>query len=250
MNLSQESVAQEDRITLEMAPLFEAGILGRSATRYHHTSPSEEHLRRAELQALCSYSEGPEHKIAQVRQVHGTAVLSVEARHLRARAPMFRTDADAMYTEERDALLCIRTADCLPIFVCRDGSRPFVGLIHAGWRGLAGGIIPAFLKTVVRGVPSDHGKLMAVIGPAIGVGAYEVGPDVARHFSNVQERHGRTFVDLQAEATQALHAHGVEVRSAAFCTFRDNDRFYSHRKGDIGRNLNFIRFRRPPGMDR
>jgi YfiH family protein len=129
----------------------------------------------------------------------------------------------------------IRVADCMPVlFAARDGG--VVGAAHAGWRGLAGGVLEA---TVARmGVPAS--QLIAWMGPAIGQANFEVGEDVRLAFTGVDPEAASAFVpnargrwqcDLYALARRRLAAMGVSgVYGGGWCTFADSERFFSYRR--------------------
>jgi YfiH family protein len=129
----------------------------------------------------------------------------------------------------------IRVADCMPVLLAaRDGS--VVGAAHAGWRGLAGGVLEA---TVGRmGVPAS--QLIAWMGPAIGQANFEVGDDVRLAFTGtdpaaasafLQNARGRWQCDLYALARRRLAALGVAgVYGGGWCTFADSERFFSYRR--------------------
>jgi hypothetical protein len=132
-------------------------------------------------------------------------------------------------------------ADCLPVFLAsRDGDR--VGVAHAGWRGLAAGVV----EGTVAALDCDPGKLVAWLGPAIGPRAFEVGGDVREAFvardggaadAFKPGREGRWLADLPALARRRLAASGVaEVSGGSLCTHSDPARFYSYRRdGATGR---------------
>src|SRR6266702_1477325 len=119
---------------------------------------------------------------------------------------------DALVTERPGIALSILTADCVPVAIA-DASSARVAVIHAGWRGIVAGIIPAAL-----GYFDAAARPRAVIGPAIGPDHYEVGEDVARTVSRaaagsalIHRRGGRAFIDLPATVAQMLEALGVLV---------------------------------------
>jgi polyphenol oxidase len=142
-------------------------------------------------------------------QVHGAAVVRANGRG---------AEADAIWTDERRPLL-VATADCLPIALARTSGEPAVCLVHAGWRGLAEGVVEAAAEALA-------GELAAVVGPGIGPCCYEVGPEVSERFG---ER-ARTL-DLRAVTERALRAAGVErVDHVDLCTACDSERFFSHRR--------------------
>ena len=162
-----------------------------------------------------------------LRQVHGIAV-SIEP-------GQDEPEADAAITRTPGTVLAILTADCLPVvFVAEDGSE--VAAAHAGWRGLAGGVLEATLSAMRT--PSD--RLLAWLGPAAGPHAYEVGQEVFDAFvgrdSNAttafeMTRPGHWNVDLYSLARMRLAAAGVaRVSGGGLCTISDARRFYSHRR--------------------
>jgi YfiH family protein len=149
-------------------------------------------------------------RLSWPRQVHGAAVV---------RANGHGAEADAIWTDERGLGLVVVTADCLPIALVRTSGQPGLCLAHAGWRGLAEGVVEAAVRAL-------DGPVAAVVGPGIGPCCYEVGPEVAERFG---ER-GRTL-DLRAAAERALGRAGVErVDHADLCTACDARRFFSHRR--------------------
>jgi YfiH family protein len=130
-------------------------------------------------------------------------------------------------------------ADCMPVFLA-DEKGEGVALAHAGWRGLAGGVIESAIDAL--GLPP--GRLIAWLGPAIGPRAYEVGDEVRAAFlgrdasgSNsaaaafVPTRPGHWLLDLYAVARQRLQLKGVSrVSGGGFCTYSQQDKFFSYRK--------------------
>lgn len=142
---------------------------------------------------------------------------------------------DASVTWGPGRVCAIRVADCMPVlFAALDGSA--VGASHAGWRGLAGGVLEA---TVARmGVPAS--RLIAWMGPAIGQANFEVGDDVRTAFAAtdteaasafVPNARGRWQCDLYALARRRLAALGVSaICGGGWCTFADSERFFSYRR--------------------
>lgn len=179
-----------------------------------------------------------------LEQVHGTAVLDLDAEPVRP--------ADGAVTGRLGTVCVVLTADCLPVLLCDQTGRR-VGVAHAGWRGLLGGVLPAAVQAL--GVPAA--TVMAWLGPGIGPAAFEVGAEVrdafvaadasaAAHFTaNVR---GRWQADLYALARSSLGRAGVEtVYGGGFCTFAERDRFFSHRReAPCGRMATLI-WLAPPG---
>jgi purine-nucleoside/S-methyl-5'-thioadenosine phosphorylase / adenosine deaminase len=145
-------------------------------------------------------------RLVRGRQVHGARVV-VDAQGIE--------EADGQVTTAREVAAIVLTADCLPVALSGPGR---VGMVHAGWRGLAGGVLEAGAEAV--------GAVAAAIGPGIGPCCYEVGDDVRAVFGTS----GRTL-DLKAIARVRLEAAGVrEIHDCGLCTSCDPERFFSHRR--------------------
>lgn len=165
-------------------------------------------------------------------QVHGTDV---------AHAGLGPREADAAVTSEAGQVLAVMTADCLPVALAsRDGRE--LGLAHAGWRGLASGV----LEATVSSMATDPGELRAWLGPAIGPDAFEVGPEVREAFLRQDagaatcfrpSPAGRWLADLAGLARLRLAALGIhEVHGGGPCTHAAAGEFFSHRRdGTTGR---------------
>ena len=145
-------------------------------------------------------------------------------------------NVDALFANERDLFLSITVADCLPIFLFDPETKTF-GLIHAGWRGLAAGIVPNAIRAMRRecGVRTEH--LLAGIGPGIGACHFEVKDDVAEQFTDfpnaVIRRDGAIFIDLKAIARDQLVTLGLEkehVEISNECTYDVKDKYFSWRR--------------------
>ncbi|MYM67618.1 peptidoglycan editing factor PgeF [Pseudoduganella sp. FT55W] len=187
---------------------------------------------------------------AWLSQVHGTAVAN-----LADIKPQQVPDADASFTTMPGKVCVILTADCLPVLFC-DKEGKTVGAAHAGWRGLAAGVLENTVDTMRA---AGAGELMAWMGPAIGAYQFEVGGDVkqaflngalddsgVRHveaaFSLIDGKPGKFLCDIYALARYLLHRAGVkEVHGGEFCTVSNSGRFYSYRRdGVTGRQATLI----------
>jgi hypothetical protein len=158
--------------------------------------------------------------------------------------------ADAAITSMPGAVLSIMTADCLPILLT-DEQGAAIACAHAGWRGLAGGVIEASVHAL-RTRLGAQARLMAWLGPAIGPSAFEVGDEVRAAFCDQDADALRAFApgpiagkwwaDLYALAHRRLQACGVEqVSGAVCCTVSDPQRFYSHRRDRVsGRMVSLL----------
>jgi YfiH family protein len=164
---------------------------------------------------------------AWVKQVHGTDV--IEAARVTPEA-----EADGVVTRASGRICAVMTADCLPVLFS-DRAGKGVGIAHAGWRGLAAGI----LENVIRTMDAPPQDLIAYIGPGIGARRYEVGEDVRKAFVDrdraaakafAPRQNGTYLADLYALARQRLAAAGVaEVHGGEFCTASE-ERFFSFRR--------------------
>lgn len=184
------------------------------------------------------------------RQVHGVAVATAQQCAGQNPPP----EADAVVSEEIGVRIAVVTADCLPILIAGDRGR-VVAAVHAGWRGLAGGVIGACL-TELRERLGKSERVVAAIGPHIGKCCYEVDEPVLGAFEErfsedlpsamCQTRPGHARLDLGLLARKALRAEGVEGDRIGFlegvCTACDAERFYSYRRDgpETGRLVHFI----------
>lgn len=169
-------------------------------------------------------------------QVHSAHVAPVGALHAGTRWEQSEgalAETDGLVTATPFLPLTILVADCLPIALV-DGRRGAAAAIHAGWRGLAAGIIPAAVGLLASAWESRPGDLTAWIGPGIGACCYAVGPEVADRFpAHTHREEGTLRVDLRAAATAALAAVDVppdRVEGLPLCTCCERELFFSHRR--------------------
>jgi len=182
---------------------------------------------RARLHAALALPAEP----VWLQQVHGHAVVDA------ARAGD-RPQADAAWTAQPGIVCAVLTADCLPVLLADRAGR-CVAAAHAGWRGLAAGV----LEAAVGQLPVPAHELLAWLGPAIGPAAFEVGAEVRDAFVALDRQAasaftpgaaGRWFADLYRLGRQRLAACGVTaVYGGGCCTFRDSARFYSYRRDGV-----------------
>lgn len=167
-----------------------------------------------------------------LRQVHGDRVLRRET--LDSGEESNAPRADAAWCATPGLACTVLTADCLPVLFCDRGAT-VVAVAHAGWRGLAGGV----LEATVAALPAAPSELLAWIGPGIGVHAYEVGKDFRSQFrrrlpwleDGFERVGGQVHADLEAIARAILARAGVgAVHGGGFCTYTDARRFFSHRR--------------------
>jgi YfiH family protein len=211
---------------------YDDGVGGGGLNLGLHTGDGLEavHANRARLQRMLPG------RPAWIRQVHGVHV--VDAAAVRVDGPTL--EGDASVATAPGVVSAILTADCLPVlFASLDGK--VVGAAHAGWRGLAGGVLGA---TVDAMRAAGAGEITAWLGPAIGPDAFEVGPDVPAAFAHTLAegeaaegfrpypgREGKYLADIYVLARRLLARAGVtRVAGGDRCTFSERASFYSYRR--------------------
>lgn len=202
------------------------------------------HLSRLQPPArLQTSNTGSEVVLHWLDQVHGDLVVEPDAN------PISQT-ADAFYTKQKRQVLAIMSADCLPVFFASADGRE-IAIAHAGWRGLAAGVLEATLAKF----DAEPSEIMAAFGPAIGPEAFEVGDDVRSAFLQAHPEASSAFksrseyaqdsrylCNLYQLAEQTLRRAGVErVSGGADCTFTNSTDFFSYRRdGVCGRMASII----------
>ncbi len=176
-----------------------------------------------------------------LEQVHGTAVADADSA-----GGGCRTVADACIAHRSGSVCVVMTADCLPVLLC-DKAGSVVAAVHAGWKGLAAGVI----ETTVQAMDVPPQNLMAWLGPAISRQAFEVGEEVRAVFVDAEQQAAAAFIpgqagkylaDIYALARLRLKALGIsQIYGGDRCTYSEPDRFFSYRRdGVTGRQGTFI----------
>jgi YfiH family protein len=192
--------------------------------------PTAVHGNRARLRTALVLPAEP----LWLKQVHGVSVAD-------AAQGGTEPEADGAFAAQPGAVCAVLTADCLPVLLCNQAGTK-VAALHAGWRGLAGGVIEAGVKAL--DVPGS--ELLAWLGPAIGPEVFEVGPEVrtafVQHDAQAAQafraaRDGKYLADIYLLARLRLQRLGVAaVSGGGFCTVTDGARFFSYRRdGATGR---------------
>jgi hypothetical protein len=173
-----------------------------------------------------------------LKQVHGCGVCLVDEK---TGQPV----SDASISSQPGVVCAVLTADCLPLLIC-DTDGQHVAAIHAGWKGLAAGVI----EQAIAAFPCEPGRLMAWMGPAIGPESFEVGQDVYDVFTSFDAVAKSAFVqhadrwlcDIYLLTRQRLKNAGLDrIYGGGLCTYADNKRFYSYRRdGVTGRMASLI----------
>lgn len=175
-----------------------------------------------------------------LNQVHSTQVINTTSWQ-----ESDKPEADAIFSHTRNHVCAMMTADCLPLLLCNQQGTQ-VAAIHAGWRGLAAGIIE---KTVA--LFDDPIDILVWLGPAIGADKFEVGDDVfhaftshSAHASHAFQQHDESvyFADIYQLATQRLNQCGVtSIFGGDYCTMSDSEQFFSYRRdGVTGRMASLV----------
>jgi len=173
-------------------------------------------------------------RLATIRQVHGTRVLV----HTGGWEGWLRgEEADGHIAAEKGIALAIGVADCVPVFIAHPSG--IVALLHSGWRGTAAGITIEAISALARyGLPPD--ELAIHLGPAICGRCYEVSAEVREQLTGQPVTRGG-HVDLRSLIAEHASETGVQkISVSSSCTKCDNDRFFSHRAGDKGRQIGVI----------
>jgi YfiH family protein len=214
-------------------PVLASGVLSRAGFRHGFTT------RHAQLSDLGL----DESAVYMVSQVHGSTVVAATG------------DPGTLRREKGDAILlasgqagAVRVADCVPVLV-GDRASGKAAAIHAGWRGVASGVVPA----AIAGLRAPPSELVAAIGPCIEACCFEVGADVADEITfavpapgvEVRRDGGKAWIDLVAAVRAQLEACGVppeSVERVGGCTRCDAARFHSYRRdgAHAGRLLGVI----------
>lgn len=177
-----------------------------------------------------------------LRQVHGHAVLRLTSADAHRDEPL---EADAAFTTEPGVACTVQVADCLPVLFAAPGGRG-VAAAHAGWRGLAGGVLDHTVAALCQATGCAPAELQAWLGPCIGPRQFEVGAEVLQAFGGDAggdprftprprpDGELRWLADLPALARDRLRACGVNATSGgAWCTVEDPSRFFSYRRDGV-----------------
>jgi YfiH family protein len=174
------------------------------------------------------------HRLATAAQVHGNTVLV----HHHGWEGWLRGDAaDGHVSMDRGTAMAVTIADCVPVFIAHPSGA--AAALHSGWRGTAARIVEQGIEALThRGLPAS--ELRVHLGPGICGNCYEVSADVYAQLTGINPGHPTT-IDLRAVIAEHARAAGVtHISVSPSCTRCNNDRFFSHRAGDPGRQLGVI----------
>ncbi|MEI7011724.1 polyphenol oxidase family protein [Leptospira licerasiae] len=178
-----------------------------------------------------------------MNQEHGTTILEANG----SPGPDIPV-GDALFTTEPKKILVVKTADCMPIFFWT-GRPALVGVIHSGWKGTLAGITEKTLSHMQKRYGVDPELVHFYLGPYATGKHYEVGEDVASLFRKevpsslkALEEPGKFLLEQKTFLLHRIKGLGIQpfLETAGVCTMSPNSKFFSHRRGDTGRNLNCI----------
>ena len=162
-----------------------------------------------------------------INQTHSSVCIRLDSK-------FSSTEADASYSRTSGVVCGVLTADCMPVFVC-DKRGTVVGIAHAGWRGLVGGVI----ESLVEEMKVEGSELLVHLGPAISQSAYEVGSEVKTQFLDRNsifersfiEKNSKHYLDLYDGAKVILEGYGItSISGGDCCTYQDSNQFFSFRR--------------------
>ena len=201
-------------------------------------------LVKSNKDMLCHLLGFEPQQLCKSKQVHGIGVKTVTRGG-------YDEGFDALISDQCNVLLAVTVADCVPILMYDEEHRA-VAAIHSGWKGTVANIIAHTLDAMSASFDTRASKVRAFIGACISGKNYEVGEDVARHFDPAfyipSKNENKYLLDLKMACKSQLQKAGVmdeSIETSEYCTFEDNDLFYSHRKenGKTGRMLAVIGIR-------
>lgn len=207
---------------------------GRAAGTFSMQSDEPARDVSARWSALRAQLGGAAVRLATAAQVHGRDVTVHESGW---RGWLRGDAADGHLSAVRGTAMAVTVADCVPVFIVHPAGAAAV--VHSGWRGTEARIT-AVAITELAALGFAAGELLVHCGPAICGRCYEVSADVATRLTG-KETKQPTYVDLRAIIAEHARACGVrQISISPFCTRHDNDRFFSHRAGDAGRQLGVL----------
>ena len=176
----------------------------------------------------------------RAEQIHGTRIAFAD---LQTNVPVPETDA--LVTNDRNVVLCILTADCIPVYF-NDAVSGFAGIIHAGWRGISSNFVISAVDTIQKNYPVDLFSMKIVVGPGICTNHFEVSAELAHVFPEifVKSRKDRFFVDLKKIIKEQLvnsGLNGKNIYDCRICSFEEKNIFSYRRDKTASRNCAFLR---------
>ncbi len=218
---------------------FSGGVAGRVINTSDY-SISRGEIRKIEKSVLERLTGIDSRNIIMLEQIHGDSIIHVVSEPSEDQIAV--AEADGLITALPGICLVIRTADCVPVFIY-DPVEKVLGAVHSGWKGTLLDISGRCVRDIARIYGSKPENMYAFILPSIGPESYEVNNDVAKFFpEETVEKNGRLFVNLWQSVEKSLKKEGIDdlkIFNSRVCNMKNSGEFFSHRRGDMGRNLNY-----------
>ncbi|MBN2039287.1 MAG: peptidoglycan editing factor PgeF [Spirochaetes bacterium] len=215
------------------------GTVGCEVNNVDYSIENLNSIKHNEIRHLSKILNIDSPKIFILDQVHGDSIIIID--EVPGKQSDTFPEADGIITDISGLCLIIRTADCVPVFAY-DNERKVIGAVHAGWRGCRQNITGKMIREMQRVYRSESRNIYAFILPSIGPQNYNVNADVADFFPIDKEiKNGNIYLNLWTNIERSLLEEGVlgqNIYNSAVSTFNSYD-FFSYRRGDSGRNLNF-----------
>ncbi|HEY1405232.1 MAG TPA: peptidoglycan editing factor PgeF [Spirochaetota bacterium] len=236
-NFFSRGIYGEDIITLSSTVI---GTIGRLSNRIDYSQPKEM-IRTGEKELAARICNVDPSKIFFLDQEHEDKIIDIDSP---ASPDLYCAGAaDALTTSSRGFVLIIRSADCVPVMI-HDQVKNVIAAVHSGWRSSALDICGKTIRHLSEKYGTQPSDCIAYVLPSIGPDAYQVSRDVADKFPGCfQETPDGIYLNLWKSVELSLVKSGVlqtSIQQSKLCTFSRNELYFSHRKGDKERNLNFI----------
>jgi YfiH family protein len=186
-----------------------------------------------------------------MQQIHGTTIKEIKNIHFKTFKNIsyhFEENTDSIWTQKNDVALCIKTADCMPVFIV---AEKLISAIHMGWRGARDRIVEKFIKCILLNKNIKSESIKIICGPHIRKCCYSVGKELIEEFEKNNYkienlfliRRKKIFLNLEEALYQQAESCGISnenITIMKLCTHCLNSIFYSFRRGDSGRNISLI----------
>ena len=231
-NKYYQAIIKEDHLKI--------GLVAKKHNQINYHDPLDQ-IRFQEKAILQSLLEIEKKDILFLDQVHQDKIFFIE-RRFEEDFPVVGS-GDGFFTPLEKVCLVIRTADCVPVFIF-DKKKKILGAVHSGWKGSWLEISAKLVRQLKKNYDSKSSDLKVFILPGIGPQAYEVGQEVAENFSPdcLVKKADKFFLNLPKVICQSLEKENISSENiliTKICSFTSKKDFFSHRQGDLGRNLNF-----------
>ena len=215
------------------------GVIAKRANTVDYSLDSDD-IRAGEGRLIQGIVGNGSTKILMLNQMHGDAILSIEAPP--AEEFYIAGDADGLITPLQNVCLVIRSADCVPVFAY-DRAQGVLGAAHSGWRGSRLSVARKLVREMKERYGSEYSEVLIFILPSIGPESYAVRRDVAGLFpSDISQKDGILYLNLWRNIERSLREEGIpagNILNSGVCTLKNKTEFFSYRGGDTGRNLNY-----------